>query len=215
MTAAGTGDSHLHVVSHPVVAEALCALRERGSSVIAFRSALRTISRALCYEATRALPSDSVAVRTPLAEASGCRIAVPVVAAPILRAGLGMLDGFLDMVPWASVGFIGLKRDERTLEPREYYRNVAAPDGAWLYLLDPMLATGGSIVAAIRAAEQLPIARCTVVSIVAAPEGIAAVRRAAGAEVDVYVAALDERLDAHGYIVPGLGDAGDRLCDTC
>lgn len=201
------------VVKHAVVASALGVLRNRTSSSIEFRMAARTIARALAYEATRELPVEVYDVETPLTTTAGHRLAVPVVAAPILRAGLGMLDAFLDIVPTASTGFIGLKRDETTLLPHEYYRKLPPTSGAHFFLLDPMLATGGSVRAALGAVATDELASCTLLSFIAAPEGIAAVSTAYP-KLRVFTAAIDERLNDCGFIVPGLGDAGDRLCGT-
>jgi uracil phosphoribosyltransferase len=203
----------VHVVRHAVVATALAVLRDRSSSSLEFRSSVRTIARALAYEATRELPLEAFDVETPIATTTGYRLSGRIVVAPILRAGLGMLDAFLDVIPTASTGFIGLKRDESTLLPREYYRNLPPTDGAHFFLLDPMLATGGSVRAALDAIGGERLASCTLLSIIAAPEGLAAVG-AAHPDVTIYVSAVDERLNDCGFIVPGLGDAGDRLCGT-
>jgi uracil phosphoribosyltransferase len=205
--------SSVVVVRHAVVAGALAVLRSRDSSQIEFRSSARTIARALAYEATRDLPTEAIDVETPLTVTSGHRLSAPVVVAPILRAGLGMLDAFLDIVPGASTGFIGLKRDETTLLPHEYYRNLPPTAGSHFFLLDPMLATGGSVRAALDAIDADALASCTLLSFIAAPEGIAAVS-AAHPRLRIVTASIDERLNDCGYILPGLGDAGDRLCGT-
>jgi uracil phosphoribosyltransferase len=197
-----------------MVSESLTALRRRSTPVIEFRQRIRMIARSLAYESTRDLPVESVEVETPISMATGAELRQRVIVAPILRAGLGMLDGFLEVVPQATTGFIGLKRDETTLLPREYFRNYLQPSGAHFFLLDPMLATGGSVLAALRELPIRSIASVTLLSIVAAPEGLEAVTREFP-ELRIFTAAIDERLDERGYIVPGLGDAGDRLCDTC
>jgi uracil phosphoribosyltransferase len=205
--------SNVNVVRHAVVSDALAMLRSRTSSSLEFRSAARMIARALAYEATRDLPVEALDVETPLTMTTGHRVSGRVVVAPILRAGLGMLDAFLEVVPAAATGFIGLKRDESTLLPHEYYRNLPATAGAHFFLLDPMLATGGSIRAALEAVDTASLASCTLLSFIAAPEGVAAVT-AAHPSMRIFTAAIDERLHDCGFIVPGLGDAGDRLCDT-
>jgi uracil phosphoribosyltransferase len=206
-------DAPVHVVRHSVVAGALAIMRDRTSSSLEFRASARTIARALAYEATRDLPVEAFDVETPIMKTIGHRFNGHVVAAPILRAGLGMLDAFLDIVPAASTGFIGLKRDETTLLPDEYYRNLPCTDGAHFFLLDPMLATGGSVRAALSAVDVDGLASCTLLSFIAAPEGIGAVT-GAYPRLRIFTAAVDERLNDVGYIVPGLGDAGDRLCGT-
>ncbi|MBC8146314.1 MAG: uracil phosphoribosyltransferase [bacterium] len=205
--------SAVHVVRHAVIASALAVLRDRSSSSLAFRSSARTIARALAYEATRDLPIEVFDVETPVATTSGHRIVDHVVVAPILRAGLGMLDAFLDVVPTASTGFVGLKRDETTLLPTEYYRNLPATIGTHFFLLDPMLATGGSVRAALDAIDTVSLKSCSLLAFIAAPEGIASVM-SAHPGLRIYTASIDERLNDLGYIVPGLGDAGDRLCGT-
>jgi uracil phosphoribosyltransferase len=203
----------LQLVSHSMVADAVAVLRAASTPIVEFRTRARMIAQALAYEATRDLPHVEERVQTPLAETTVRRVRSRVIATPVLRAGLGMLDGFLDIVPWASTGFIGLKRNEETLLPYEYYRNIPDPAGAHVYLLDPMLATGGSSRAALRAIPS-GAGSIALLSIIAAPEGVAAVADEFP-DVRIFTASLDERLDERGYIVPGLGDAGDRLCDTC
>jgi uracil phosphoribosyltransferase len=200
-------------VRHAVVAGALSVLRSRSSSQLEFRASARTIARALAYEATRELPLEAVEVETPLTTTPGHRLSAQVVVTPILRAGLGMLDAFLDIVPTAATGFIGLRRDEATLLPHEYYRNIPASSGVHFFLLDPMLATGGSVCAALSTIDTSALASCTLLSFIAAPEGIAAVT-AAHPQLRIFTASIDERLNDCGFIVPGLGDAGDRLCGT-
>ncbi len=203
----------LTVVRHSAVEAAVTMLRRRETPAQEFRAATRTVARALAYEATRDLPLEEAGIETPVAPTSGSVLSCRVIAVPILRAGLGMLDGFIDMLPTVAVGFVGMRRDEETLLPHEYYRNVPDPVGAHLFLLDPMLATGGSVVAAL---GKLPVdkaASTSLLSVIAAPEGVAAVARAFPG-VRIFTGALDDRLNEHGYIVPGLGDAGDRLWDT-
>lgn len=203
----------VHVLRHAMIAGALAVLRDRTSSSLEFRSSARMIARALAYEATRELPTEVFDVETPITTTSGYRVSDHVVVVPILRAGLGMLDAFLDIVPTASTGFVGLKRNETTLLPTEYYRNLPATIGTHFFLLDPMLATGGSVRAALNAVDTGALKSCSLLSFIAAPEGIAAVS-SAHPHLKIYTASIDERLNDCGYIVPGLGDAGDRLCGT-
>jgi uracil phosphoribosyltransferase len=201
------------VLEHPLVREAISALRDRETSSMDFRAHTRTISRALAYEATRHLPFHVATVTTPIMEAEGGSVAEPVVALPLLRAGLGMVDGFLEIVPRARIGYVGMRRDEETLLPFEYYRNLPALDGAHLFLLDPMLATGGSVSATLDGLDLDCVASCTLLSVIAAPEGVRAVCEKHPA-IRIWTAALDRGLNDRGYIVPGLGDAGDRLWGT-
>ncbi len=205
--------ANLTIVAHSAVADALTVMRRRDTTTVDFRARARTIARALAYEATRDLPLETIPIETPMGSFHGSALRARVIATPILRAGLGMLEGFLDIVPAAATGFIGLKRNEETLLPYEYYRNVPDLAGAHFYLLDPMLATGGSTLAALAALPLDIPASITLVTIICAPEGVRAVN-AAHPNVRIFTAALDERLNDIGYIVPGLGDAGDRLCDT-
>lgn len=203
----------LTIIRHNAVADALTVLRCRDTTTVDFRARARTIARALAYEATRDLPLREVALETPMGPFRGSELSGRVIAIPILRAGLGMLEGFLDVVPAAATGFIGLKRNEETLLPYEYYRNIPDPSGAHLFILDPMLATGGSTLAALRSLPLDTVASVTVATIICAPEGVAAVTSELPG-VRLFTAAVDERLNDIGYIMPGLGDAGDRLCDT-
>lgn len=203
----------VHVVRHGAVADALTALRRQETSTVEFRSRARSIARALAYEATRDLPVEPVTITTPLVETTGYRLAGRIIAVPILRAGLGLLDGFLEVVPTAAAGFIGLKRNEATLKPYEYYRNIPDPTGSHFFLLDPMLATGGSVLAALRSLPVDSLASLRLLSIIAAPEGIAAVTTEFPT-LRIFTVGIDTGLDDRGFIVPGLGDAGDRLCET-
>jgi uracil phosphoribosyltransferase len=212
-TTVETAPASVHLLRHGAVADALTALRQRETSTVEFRARARSIARALAYEATRDLPLEPVDIRTPVAATTGYRIAGRIIAAPILRAGLGLLDGFLEVVPTAATGFVGLKRNEETLQPYEYYRNIPDPTGSHFFLLDPMLATGGSVLAALRALPVEQMASVHLLSIIAAPEGLAAVA-AEFPTLRIFTAGIDERLDERGFIVPGLGDAGDRLCET-
>jgi uracil phosphoribosyltransferase len=203
----------LRVVDHPVMARAVTELRAAGTTRAAFRTALADASSMLAYEALRDLPTHEVDVQTPMERTTGSRPA-PVTVIAVLRAGLGMVDGFLRFMPDAAIGHLGMRRNERTLQPEDYYESV--PQGveqSTVFVVDPMLATGGSAVAALsrmRAAGALDL---RLVCLVAAPEGVAAVG-AAHPDVPILAAVLDRGLDERGYIRPGLGDAGDRLFGT-
>jgi uracil phosphoribosyltransferase len=205
----------LTVLDHPLAAEALCALRDRATEVTAFRAAMRVLGALLLVEATRELPIVQRRIATPLAETDA-----PVLARPlpclvsVLRAGDGLIGGMLDLLPDAPVGLIGIWRDHATLRPVEYYAKLP-PDIAQrsAIVADPMLATAGTAIAAIGQLRQAGVAQLCMVAALAAPEGIAALS-AAHPDVALFVAAVDERLDERGYIVPGLGDAGDRLFGT-
>ena len=204
----------LHLVEHPLVQDALRTLRDTATAQELFRRETARISRLLTAEALRDLPVSGVTVQTPLGPAAGGRVAVDVVVIPVLRAGLGMLDAVLELVPTARVGHIGLQRDERTAIASQYYAKV--PSGladAYVLVIDPMLATGGSAVAALDLLRNAGARRIRLVCIVAAPEGVAAVE-AAHPDVAIYTPVVDEGLNAHKFIVPGLGDFGDRLYGT-
>jgi uracil phosphoribosyltransferase len=204
----------LHVVSHPLVEDALAALRDRRTPPGEFRALSRRVSLLVVAEATRDLPTAEAGVETPLESARVHRLGGRVVAVPVLRAGLGMLDAFLDLVPSAEVGYYGLERDEVTASARRYYDKVPGDLGAAAtYVLDPMLATGGSAAHAIADLESRGARRIRLLSIVAAPEGLAHLEKVVPA-TDVYAAALDRQLDDRYYIRPGLGDFGDRLFGT-
>lgn len=203
----------VHVVDHPVLARAVTQLRARDTSRAAFRAAMATAASLLAYEALRDLRVGPVTVETPLEATEGVRPA-PVMVVAILRAGLGMVDGFLGLVPDAAVGHLGMRRDEETLQPVAYYESL--PDGvetSTVFAVDPMLATGGSAVAALTRLREAGATDLRLVVLVAAPEGVAAVR-AAHPDVPIVAATLDRGLDERGYIRPGLGDAGDRLFGT-
>ena len=203
------------VIDHPLAQDALTRMRNPASSPPLFRSAARQISRLLAVYSTTLLPVTEENVTTPTGEsASGGRVGSRVVLVPILRAGLGMVEGFLDILPNAEIGFLGLARDEETLEPTEYYRKF--PDNledTSIFVLDPMLATGGSICAGLASLGEVNPKQISVVSIISAPEGITTLHQSFP-EVRVVTAAVDEKLDGRGFILPGLGDAGDRLWGT-
>lgn len=205
----------LHVLNHPLLHHKLSIIRCKDTTVKEFREIVSEIATLMSYEATRDLPVEEVEIETPVATAKFKRIAGKKLAiVPILRAGLGMVDGILQLIPSAKVGHIGLYRDPETLEPVEYYcklpKDIAERD---ILLVDPMLATGGSATAAIKFLKDHGGTHIKLMCILAAPEGIERVRND-HPDVDVYVAAVDERLNDHGYIVPGLGDAGDRIFGT-
>jgi len=205
----------LHVLDHPLLQHKLSILRDEKTGVKDFREVVSEIATLMCYEATRDLPLEEVEIQTPIAKAKVKVIAGKKMAiVPNLRAGLGMVAGILTLVPSAKVGHIGLYRDPKTLEPVEYYckmpSDISERD---VIILDPMLATGGSASAAIQFLKNYEVKNIKLMNIIAAPEGIAKVQKD-HPEVDIYCAAVDERLNDHGYIVPGLGDAGDRIFGT-
>ncbi|GJF29148.1 uracil phosphoribosyltransferase [Kitasatospora sp. NBC_01539] len=207
----------LHVVDHPLVAHKLSTLRDERTDSPTFRRLTDELVTLLAYEATRDVRTDAVEITTPVAVTTGTRLSHPrPLVVPILRAGLGMLDGMTRLLPTAEVGFLGMVRNEETLEASTYATRM--PDdlsGRQVYVLDPMLATGGTLVAAIRMLLERGATDVTAVVLLAAPEGVELLEKElAGRPVTVVTAALDERLNEHGYIVPGLGDAGDRLYGT-
>jgi len=206
---------HLHVADHPLVRHKITVLRDKKTPSPTFRLLVDELVTLLAYEATRNVRTEPYEVETPLTSTVGTRIAFPApLVVPILRAGLGMLDGMTRVLPSAEVGFLGLMRDEETLEAVTYANRLPERlDGRQVFILDPMLATGGSLVAAINYVLERGATDVTCVCLLAAPEGIDHVRAAVGdrADVSVVVACVDERLNEVGYIVPGLGDAGDRL----
>jgi uracil phosphoribosyltransferase len=203
----------LTVVDHPLAAHWLTELRDRATPPERFRVATRRLATILVIAATDDLPTRQVTVETPLEEAKAQRLEATVVAVPILRAGLGLLDAVTDLLPKVQVGYAGLERDETTLQPSSYYLKVPDLDGRSVLLLDPMLATGGSAAFACRLLRERGAADIRLVCVVAAPEGV---ERLAGEHPDVRVitGALDARLNDVGYILPGLGDFGDRLFGT-
>ncbi|GAA1964426.1 uracil phosphoribosyltransferase [Kitasatospora viridis] len=207
----------IHVVDHPLVAHKLSTLRDERTDSPTFRRLTDELVTLLAYEATRDVRTDEVEITTPVAVTTGTRLSYPrPLVVPILRAGLGMLDGMTRLLPTAEVGFLGMVRNEETLEASTYATRM--PDdlsGRQVYVLDPMLATGGTLVAAIKLLIERGATDVTAVVLLAAPEGVAVMEKElAGLPVTVVTAALDQRLNEHGYIVPGLGDAGDRLYGT-
>ena len=205
----------VHVLDHPLIQHKLSILRDKDTGVKEFRELVGEIAALMCYEATRDLKLMDVEIETPIAKAtvkelSGRKLAV----IPILRAGLGMVDGVLTMIPAAKVGHIGLYRDPETLEPVEYYCKLPEDCGEReVFVVDPMLATGGSASAAITMLKEHGCRHIRVMNILAAPEGVKRLQED-HPDVDIYIAGLDDHLNDHGYIVPGLGDAGDRIFGT-
>ena len=205
----------VHILDHPLLQHKLSILRDENTGVKDFREVVSEIATLMCYEATRDLPLEEVEIKTPITTAKFKMIAGKKLAiVPVLRAGLGMVDGILTLIPSVKVGHIGLYRDPGTLEPVEYYckmpTDIAERD---VIILDPMLATGGSASAAIQFIKNYEVKHIKLMNIIAAPEGIERVHHD-HPDVDIYCAALDEKLNDHGYIVPGLGDAGDRIFGT-
>lgn len=207
--------SELHIIDHPLVQHKLSIMRDKNTSTKAFRELLNEISLLMGYEITRDLPLEEVEVETPICKAKMKKIAGKKLAVvPILRAGLGMVDGLLQLVPSARVGHIGLYRDPETHQPVEYYCKLPSDVADRLVILvDPMLATGGSAVDALSMLKARGCKHIRFMCLVAAPEGVAKVQEA-HPDVDIYTASLDEKLNDHAYIVPGLGDAGDRIFGT-
>lgn len=206
--------SKLHVFNHPLISHKLTNIRKTTTATKDFRETVNEIAGLMAYEITRDLKLQDVTIETPVATTTQKELAQEVFIIPILRAGLGMVDGINRLIPTAKIGHIGIYRDEETLEPKEYFSKL--PQGletAMNLVVDPMLATGGSAIAAITMLKARGAKTIKLVCLVGAPEGVEAVH-AAHPDVDVYLASLDEKLNDKGYIVPGLGDAGDRLFGT-
>ena len=208
-------DTKVHILDHPLLQHKVSILRDERTGVKEFREIVSEIAALECYEATRDLPLEDVEIKTPVAtgtfkQLTGKKLAI----VPILRAGLGMVDGIVDMIPSAKIGHIGLYRDPDTLAPVEYYckmpSDISERD---VIVVDPMLATGGSAAAAITFLKGYGCKSIKLMNILAAPEGVKAVQDA-HPDVEIYIVGLDESLNDHGYIVPGLGDAGDRIFGT-
>ncbi|MDD6324238.1 MAG: uracil phosphoribosyltransferase [Lachnospiraceae bacterium] len=203
------------VMDHPLIQHKVGLIRKKETGSKEFRELIGEIAMYMCYEATRDLKLRDIEIETPICkttvkELSGKKLAV----VPILRAGLGMVEGMLAMIPAAKVGHIGLYRDPETLKPVEYYCKLPADSNEReVFVVDPMLATGGSAVAAIQMLKDKGVKNIRFLCIIAAPEGVEAMKKA-HPDVDIYIGALDEHLNEHGYIVPGLGDAGDRIFGT-
>ena len=199
------------VITHPLVQHNLARLRDKRTQPEEFRRCLSEVAALMVYEATRSFETLAVDVETPLATARGQQLSRPVVLVPVLRAGLGMLNSILQLIPHAGVGFIGVKRDEATFRAEVYHKSLPEDLSAFeVILIDPMLATGGSALAALQLVTDRKAHRIRLVSLVAAPEGIKNLRSRMP-NVPIFVAAIDDRLNEKAYIVPGLGDAGDRL----
>lgn len=207
--------SEVHIMDHPLIQHKISYIRREELGSKDFREMISEIAMLMCYEATRDLKLQDVIIKTPIAEMTAKELAGKKLAVvPILRAGLGMVEGMLAMIPAAKVGHIGLYRDPETLEPVEYYCKLPADcDERDVFVVDPMLATGGSSVAAIKLLKDKGVKNIRFMCIIAAPEGVERMKRE-HPDVDIYIGALDDHLNDHGYIVPGLGDAGDRIFGT-
>jgi uracil phosphoribosyltransferase len=203
----------LSIVDHPLAQHLLVQLRNVETPPPVFRTIAKRLTIALVLEAVRGLPTVPVEVSTPLEPAAGRMISPDLVAVPILRAGLGMIEAVTDLFPEVSVGYIGLERDEETLLPKSYYAKLPPVEGRHVLLLDPMLATGGSAARACRSIVEAGASEIRFVCVVAAPEGVEKMAREHPG-VPIFTAALDRQLNDHGYILPGLGDFGDRLFGT-
>lgn len=207
--------SNLTVIEHPLIAHKLSHLRSRNTPKKVFKELVEEIATLMAYETTRNLSLQEVEVETPLEATEGRRLrGKKLVVVPILRAGLGMVDGIVRLIPGARVGHVGLYRDENTLRPVEYYFKIPPdPEEREFFVVDPMLATGGSAVAAVRLLKERGARRVRFMCLVAAPEGVRKMEESQP-DVPVFTAALDRELDENGFILPGLGDAGDRLFGT-
>ena len=207
--------SEVHVMDHPLIQHKISYIRREDVGTKEFREVISEIASLMCYEATRDLKLQAVTIKTPICEMVGKELTGKKLAVvPILRAGLGMVDGMLSLIPAAKVGHIGLYRDPETLEPVEYYCKLPADcSEREVFVVDPMLATGGSSAAAIQMLKDKGVKHIRFMCILAAPEGVKKMQEA-HPDVDMYIGALDDHLNDHGYIVPGLGDAGDRIFGT-
>jgi len=205
----------VHVMDHPLIEHKISYIRSKDVGTKEFREVIGEIAQLMCYEATRDLKMKEVEIETPVARTTGRVLDGKKLAiVPILRAGIGMVDGMLSLIPAAKVGHIGLYRDPETLEPVEYYCKLPSDcEERQVFVVDPMLATGGSSVAAVSMLKEKGVKNIRFLCIIAAPEGVERMREE-HPDVDLYIGALDERLNDHGYIVPGLGDAGDRIFGT-
>lgn len=204
----------VHVADHPLITHKLSILRDKNTPSPVFRLLVEELVTLLAYEATRDIRVDEITVETPVATAKGVKLSKPrPIIVPILRAGLGMLEGIVKLLPSATVGFLGIKRNEETLQPETYANRL--PDdlgGRQVYIIDPMLATGGTLIDSIDYVFERGATEVTCICLLGAPEGLEAVRKHVGdRNVSIVLGALDEKLNEKGYIVPGLGDAGDRL----
>ena len=205
---------HVNIIDHPLIQHKLTIMRKKETSSADFRKLLEEITMLMGYEATRDLPLEDVEIETPIQKTVGKRLTGKKIAiVPVLRAGFGMVQGLLDLIPSARIGVIGLYRDPETLKPVEYYCKLPNIENRSFIIVDPMLATGGSSVAAIQMLKDRGVKDIRLMCLVAAPEGVDTVNKA-HPDVKIYTAAVDECLNEHGYIVPGLGDAGDRIFGT-
>lgn len=206
-----------HVANHPLITHKLTLLRDKRTDSPTFRHLTEELVMLLAYEATREIRTEQISIETPVAPMTGSQLSKPrPLVVPILRAGLGMLEGMTRLIPSAEVGFLGMVRDEKTLKASTYANRLPENlSGRQCYILDPMLATGGTLISATQYLLERGATDITIICILAAPEGVAALEKTlAGAPVTVVMGALDQKLNEHGYIVPGLGDAGDRLYGT-
>ncbi|NCA19109.1 MAG: uracil phosphoribosyltransferase [Actinobacteria bacterium] len=206
-----------HVANHPLITHKLTLLRDKRTDSPTFRHLTEELVMLLAYEATREIRTEQISIETPVAPMTGSQLSKPrPLVVPILRAGLGMLEGMTRLIPSAEVGFLGMVRDEKTLKASTYANRLPGNlSGRQCYILDPMLATGGTLISATQYLLERGATDITIICILAAPEGVAALEKSlAGAPVTVVMGALDQKLNEHGYIVPGLGDAGDRLYGT-
>lgn len=204
----------VNIIDHPLIQHKLTIMRKKETSSADFRKLLEEITMLMGYEATRDLPLEDVEIETPIQKTVGKRLTGKKIAiVPVLRAGFGMVQGLLDLIPSARIGVIGLYRDPETLKPVEYYCKLPNIENRSFIIVDPMLATGGSSVAAIQILKDRGVKDIRLMCLVAAPEGVDTVNKA-HPDVKIYTAAVDECLNEHGYIVPGLGDAGDRIFGT-
>jgi uracil phosphoribosyltransferase len=204
----------IHVANHPLITHKLTVLRDKGTPSPVFRQLVEELVTLLAYEATREVKTEEVSIETPVTVAKGMKLSRPrPIIIPVLRAGLGMLEGIVKLLPTAEVGFLGIKRNEETLQPYTYANRL--PDdltGRQVFIIDPMLATGGTLIDSIDYVFDRGATEVTCICLLGAPEGLAAVEQHVGdRNVHIVLGALDEKLNEHGYIVPGLGDAGDRL----
>lgn len=207
-------DNMVNIMTHPLISHKLTIMRDKNTSVKDFRECAHEVALLIGYEATKNLNLKTIEIETPITKTNGYQIEKQVALVPILRAGLGMVDALMDLIPAAKIGHIGLYRNEETLEPVEYYCKLPTDiEQRQVLVLDPMLATGGSAIAAINFIKKRGAKNIKFVCIISAPEGIKALREA-HPDVEIFCGALDEKLNENGYIVPGLGDAGDRLFGT-
>ena len=201
------------VLNHPLITHKLAIMRNKVTGHKDFRENLDEIASLMAYEVCRDLPTRDITIETPVGICETKEIAKEVVLVPILRAGMGLINGILELIPTARVGFVGLYRSTKTLQPVEYFAKFPTLEDSVVMVLDPMLATGGSAIAAVQKVKERGATNIKMVCLVGAPEGVKAFEEA-HPDVDLYLAALDDHLNEHGYIVPGLGDAGDRIYGT-